>query len=104
MGYKVTAPLVCARDRSGKVRYHYPSAAGDTVIPWLEEGQAAHLLRLGYVEEVDGSDDASSEGEPAGKPKQVAPKKDWVDWAITQGADPAEAEASSKADLIELYG
>lgn len=30
-------------------------------------------------------------------------KQAWVDYAVTQGADPAEAEAMTKADLINQY-
>lgn len=50
------------------------------------------------------------EGQPAttvaepSRPPQSAPKAAWVDWAVSQGADRAEANATSKADLIEAYG
>jgi len=39
------------------------------------------------------------------RPSQSANKPEWVDYAIdTHGVDPAEANAMTKAKLIELYG
>jgi hypothetical protein len=58
MPYLVTAPLVLAKDREGKVRYHYrgnvpaPANSGP-IIPWLSDEQAAHFLRLGVVERIE---------------------------------------------------
>lgn len=37
-------------------------------------------------------------------PKEYASKGDWVEYAVSQGADRDEAENSTKAELIELYG
>lgn len=37
-------------------------------------------------------------------PKQSDNKSVWMDYAVAQGADPAEAEGSTKAELIEKYG
>lgn len=37
-------------------------------------------------------------------PAESDRKAAWVDHAVSQGADPAEAEAMTKADLIENYG
>lgn len=42
--------------------------------------------------------------EEAHKPSQSAPKADWVAWAVHEGTEPDEAEAMTKADLIELFG
>lgn len=41
---------------------------------------------------------------PAGPPAKAAAKAEWVAWAVAQGADEAEADASTKTDLIEAYG
>lgn len=41
---------------------------------------------------------------PAGPPAKSAAKAEWVSWAVAQGADEAEAEASTKTDLIDAYG
>lgn len=45
--------------------------------------------------------DVESTGE---RPAKSASKAEWVAFAVTQGADPGEAEASSKADLIATHG
>lgn len=46
-----------------------------------------------------------SEPEPVSeKPKEYAPKGEWVDWALEHGADPVEAEELTKQELIDLYG
>ncbi|MEU9865490.1 hypothetical protein AB0D99_31940 [Streptomyces sp. NPDC047971] len=53
-----------------------------------------------YVEQADDGVPAP----PTEAPAKNAPKADWVGWAVAQGADPEDAEGSTKADLIELYG
>lgn len=50
---------------------------------------------------------AESEPEPTDKPerpKQVAPKAEWVAWAKAVGYDAAEVDELSKADLQALEG
>jgi hypothetical protein len=42
-------------------------------------------------------------GSPS-RPARNDPKHAWVDYAVSQGADRAEAEGSSKADLVDAYG
>lgn len=37
-------------------------------------------------------------------PAKSAKKAEWVAWAIAQGADPDEAEAQTKEQLIDTYG
>lgn len=104
MSYIVAAPLVLARDQDGRVHHCYQGA----VIPWLPKDLATHLLDLGMVYEVSGRAQAAepeeAEPESDSKPKHVAPKAEWVDYAVTQGADRDEAEDMTKAELIELYG
>lgn len=39
-----------------------------------------------------------------GAPAQSAPKAEWVQYAVSQGTDPAEAEAATKAELIADHG
>jgi hypothetical protein len=43
-------------------------------------------------------------GPPLTQPAKNAQKADWVGWAVVQGADADEADAMTKADLIEKYG
>jgi hypothetical protein len=42
--------------------------------------------------------------ESSGQPTQADNKATWVDYAVSKGADRDEAEASTKADLVERYG
>ncbi|WP_147979897.1 hypothetical protein [Streptomyces sp. MS191] len=41
---------------------------------------------------------------PAGPPAKSAAKAEWVAWAVAQGADEAEAEKTTKDELISAYG
>lgn len=38
------------------------------------------------------------------RPAPRAPKPEWVDYAADQGMDPGEAEAHTKAYLVERFG
>ncbi|MDV7194612.1 hypothetical protein [Mycolicibacterium fortuitum] len=104
MSYIVDAPLVLARDQEGKVHHCYQGA----VIPWLPADLAAHLLELGMVRKVSASEPAEEpkgeSDEASGQPLRAAPKADWVDFAVSKGADRDEAEALNKQELIDLYG
>lgn len=41
---------------------------------------------------------------PAGRPPQAAAKDAWVAYAVSCGAEQADADAATKAALIEQYG
>ena len=45
-----------------------------------------------------------SESAPASAPPSSAPKAQWVAWAVSQGANQADAEAMTKLNLIGEYG
>lgn len=71
----------------------------------------AQRLAKGYLTRVneDGSlylDDADDDvpAPPSEAPARSAAKAEWVGWAVASGADPDDAEAMTKSDLIELYG
>ena len=51
-------------------------------------------------------DEAALTAPPAApvRPAQAATKAEWVAWAVAQGADPDEADAATKADLVAAYG
>jgi hypothetical protein len=38
------------------------------------------------------------------QPKTIAPKKDWITWAVAHGADEEEAAAQTKNQLMAEYG
>lgn len=96
MSYKVVAACVLAKDQQGKIHYQYEGA----IIPWLSDEQADHFLAEGLVEESDVELGGGEDSPPA----KSAAKAEWVDFAVSQGADQEEAEAMTKDDLIELYG
>lgn len=54
----------------------------------------------------DGSPYAEADPEPAPAtaPPASASKATWVEWAVSQGANQAEAEAMTKLNLIGEYG
>lgn len=117
--YQVVAPLVLVKDEAGVTHHAYQGA----VLEDLGREQVDHLLGLGFIAKV-GSDAAvvvpgrefldpaqveESEAEAeAGRPVEVPAKAArhdlWVDYAVAKGADRTEAQAQTKADLIELYG
>lgn len=43
-------------------------------------------------------------GDKAEEPKKSGSKTDWVEYAVSKGADRAEAEASTRDDLVAAYG
>lgn len=51
--------------------------------------------------ETEATDTDSGAGE---RPKDYDNKPEWVDYAVSKGADRAEAEGLTKPELIELYG
>lgn len=50
--------------------------------------------------------DQGPEDKPAApsRPAHGDPKAAWVDYAVSQGADRQDAEATTKGDLIKAYG
>lgn len=52
----------------------------------------------------EGSGGAGSGPDAVGRPARAARKADWVAYAVAQGADRTEAEASTKDDLVTAYG
>lgn len=39
-----------------------------------------------------------------GEPKKSASKAEWVDYAVSKGADRADAESATKDDLVAVWG
>jgi hypothetical protein len=94
---RVTAPLVLAKDPSGRVRYEY---AGAVITYPLSDFQRDHFLQAGLVEELKGGDEATDEG---GKPAKTATKAVLVDWLDAHGDyDREELESQNKDQLWEL--
>lgn len=107
----------------------YVNRLDGTTVPVMRDGvvpedvkpeHLAHLLGLGLVTEGDpigglpkthpgdGSEDAGDNVDDVDGdgpiPAKSALKDEWVTYAVSQGADQTEAEASTKDDLIATYG
>ena len=62
------------------------------------------LAALMAAEEAPETPQEAAQEAPAGPPAQSALKADWVDHAVSQGMDPAEAADSTKDALVEQFG
>lgn len=77
----------------------------------LHESVADRLAK-GHLRRVHPDGSPYVEGErpegvpslPESRPALNAVKAEWVGWAVVQGLKPDEAEALTKADLIERFG
>lgn len=72
--------------------------------PWEDsEAERNERAQAEYAKRLDphqqNADQASSDAPP-----KSAPKEEWVEHAVSQGADRTEAENSTKAELIEAHG
>jgi subtilisin-like proprotein convertase family protein len=86
----VRIAVACSRRTTMRVRLTSPSGTVVTV----GDRFARHLRRLGW-----GAAEQSAE-----KPSTADLKAVWVDYATTWGMSRAEAEAMTKADLVERFG
>lgn len=123
MAYKVIIPLVIVdaglvNEAELKNQYFYQGA----VLPKsVAKKDIDRLLKLGAIAVVKTDvvlstdvlaidkgnelfDPTVEEDGGEGAPAQSATKGDWVDYAVSKGADETEAESMTKADLIAAYG
>jgi hypothetical protein len=98
MGLTVTAPLVIVKDDAGHDLYLYENA------PVPANADAGDVKRLKAEGMLGDAEQTAPGGEADGPPAKSAPKSDWVDYAVAQGADPDEADGSTKDQLIDTYG
>lgn len=67
------------------------------------EAETAHAVTV----QAEGTEAVTAEPDVAAgseRPARSASKADWVAFAVAQGSDPDEAEAATKAELVERYG
>ncbi|MGI5418659.1 hypothetical protein [Actinomadura luteofluorescens] len=79
----------------------------ERVQPEPDSGEAARLQALADDPASDWrrvDDPAPAEQPEPSRPAKSAAKGAWVEWAVSQGADRAEAEKATKDDLIAAYG
>lgn len=104
--FQVIKPLIVVRDEKQQQHMLYQDAV------FSDEGlDAEHVEMLedeGFIEAFTPPERHENEGDPDGgsdgPPAKSASKADWVAFAVSQGADEDEADASTKDDLIEKYG
>jgi hypothetical protein len=103
---------------------HPEQSAAPTTVHILGEGGTVFELSLplhetiaeklakGHIRRVQPDGTPFVEGDrpegvpalPESRPALNAVKAEWVGWAVVQGLKPDEAEALTKADLIERFG
>ncbi|MFE7029453.1 hypothetical protein ACFU9Y_04020 [Streptomyces sp. NPDC057621] len=70
-----------------------------------QEGGLVRVTQDGSPFQEDAEEPEQAPGtEPADRPSKSASKKDWVAYAVSQGADEAEAESKTRDELAEAYG
>lgn len=103
MSYRVTAPLVIAKDQDGRPYHVYEGG----IIQWLSDEQAEHLLGTGLVVEVGASE---SDSDDDGKPAADATNKELIAWLVANALKPDGSDYTAeelgpplkKADLRAL--
>lgn len=81
-----------------KVRITHPDVVHDVGEEVdLSDERAERLVNIGYAEYVDAPEQSEA-------PAKSAVKSEWVDFAVASGADRDEADALTKAELVERYG
>lgn len=105
--------LVAGSVNRAELAAAYNEATDDAVKANLAATGVEHGMYVEGDKLVDPSAEPAPESEPEPeeeaelepvKPAQADPKAAWIDWAVSQGADTDEAEALTKAELIEFYG
>lgn len=91
---------------AGQADPHGPAV----VSPEVHGSQGVRPVTPGVVPDAPTTQEGKAQAhtaevaDPVERPKDTASKASWVAWAITQGADPDEAAAATKAELIEAHG
>jgi hypothetical protein len=81
-----------------ELKDHYRQVAADNGL----DLEIVNDLAANYA--VQPEVELEPEPESSGRPAQADNKAAWIDWAVSQGADRDEAEAATKAELIDEYG
>ena len=120
MSYQVTGACVIVTTSSPVGPQKITMYAPALLPPDVPQREIDHLLSVGLIAEVGAKAPAAAPAVPAdgqggeggseppgptpgGKPSQGDPKAAWVEYAVSQGVDRAEAEKASKADLVGMF-
>jgi hypothetical protein len=98
-GYVVKAPLIVVAnpENGGRDVYIYEGAPVPSAIP------AERIKDLLASDLIKKAEEPPAESKGDGTPNKSASKADWKAYAISQGMDEAEAEATSRDDLAAKY-
>jgi hypothetical protein len=96
MRYRITAPAEGHTGTVAGVAFH----DGTAEVDGGERAALAYFRRRGY--QVQPVEDGVAP--LTARPAQAAPVADWRAWAVACGADQIDAEAATKAALIEQFG
>lgn len=111
--YRITAPVERYEGEIADVRFIGSVAETDNtnVVEYCRRhGYKVELVGGEAEPSIDGDGDGPGDGDGSGdsggvtRPKDNAPKPDWVAYAVSKGADEAEATKATQKQLIELYG
>lgn len=97
--YVVTGPMVIAKCADGRLIYVYRDGELPADVPAEE---ADRLVATGLVENVGGREPAGDADEPK-RPASTATKAVWVEYAVTQGMDAAEADKLTRDQLAARF-
>jgi hypothetical protein len=70
----------------------------------VDDERGRWLVDHGYARRAGDDADKSTVTVPDGAPAKSASKGDWVAYAVSRGVDRAEAEDSTKDELVERFG
>ncbi|HEY9354603.1 MAG TPA: hypothetical protein VIP28_15180 [Nocardioides sp.] len=104
-GYVVSGALATVKDAAGALHYRYQGAP---LPEGIDEEQLERLVSLGLIEKVKAPKAAPAPKAPPAptapaKPAANASKEAWVDYAVAQGVDKAEADKLPRDQLAEKF-
>ena len=89
------------------VPFEVPDWEGEGLVKWHHAIQLADSPEPPVDTFVDEPSPEPSRESPqwsGDPPKPASPKQDWIEWAISEGADPEQAANMTKVDLMSRYG
>lgn len=101
MRYTVVAGYVTVETAVPGGRAQIDIPRGASLPDDVPEEQVAILLRLG---DIEATGQEAAEPGPLERPGVRASKAEWVDYAVGVGLDRGEADAMTKAELIDSLG
>lgn len=102
---KITAPVRAFQGDFAGLIFRWGVAVADDADPTVRAAME-YCRRRGYAittAEEPLIDRLARTTKPE-RPKDYASKPEWVAYAVASGADPADAEAATKAELVALFG